>query len=220
MKLYACFTQSHMSLLMQHFLPSLPDEFGRELRELPQHSPSGAFASSGFQATCLDKVNFILDAIHAETEPFLFSDVDVRFYGPVVEDMKRLLGDADMAFQWDGEIGRECTGFMVIRPCKLVRVFWEGVLSFLASTSDPKVTDQDAAHAMLGATPGLTTTILPERYWTVGRNDRIWNPGDQVNPPADLLAHHANWTVGVENKLKLLDAVEAEHERQTKGEAR
>jgi hypothetical protein len=219
MKLYACYTPSHRPLLEQHFLPSLPGHwkdrnsnalFDTEvvLKQLTQRSPTGEFESDGFQVTCLDKVDFILEALARETEPFLFSDVDVRFYGPVVDDLLKCLGDADMAFQWDGERGRECTGFMVIRPTRHVLNFWRWVRDRMARTGEM---DQDAVHAVLEEKlfdlVRANTVILPERYWTFGRDDKHWHPGMPVNPPADLLAHHANWTVGVENKLKLLEAV-------------
>lgn len=242
MRLYACFTPSHRPLLEQHFLPSLPTEFGMHassieplartssssavrtiydgerfcLAVLPQRSATGAFASDGFQSTCLDKVDFILDALKRETEPFLYSDVDVRFYGPVVDDLTKLLGNAAMSFQWDGARGGECTGFMVLRPTPQVKIFWERVKFAMERDG---LMDQDAMHSAakdlgtVSCPSGATACslclwhILPDRYWTFGRNDKHWTPGTPVNPPTDLLMHHANWTVGIENKLKLLDEV-------------
>lgn len=208
MRIYVCYTPSHRALLDQHFSPSLPaDLCDVVLTKFLQRSQSGAYESPGFQATCLDKVDFIIEALRAETEPFLFSDVDVRFYGPVCEDLLPLLGDADMAFQWDGPRGKECSGFMVLRPTIEVMQFWQNVRAHMRETG---AMDQDALHAMLEASDlGLQTVVLPERYWTYGRGDKVWEPGTPVNPPADLLVHHGNWTVGVENKLALLEAVRA-----------
>lgn len=212
MRLYACYTQSHFDLLTKHFVPSLPQELYnfKTIRELAQRSDTGEFASGGFQATCLDKVDFIIEALTVETEPFLFSDVDVRFYGPVVADLLECLGNADMAFQWDGPSGRECSGFMVIRPSKQTRFFWQAARARMINAREM---DQDAVHWTMSTYPSAcTTVILPERYWTYGRNDKHWEPGTPVNPPADLLVHHANWTMGVENKLRLLEAVNMRHE--------
>jgi hypothetical protein len=140
-RLYSCFTPSHRPLLDWHFLPSLPEprqalssgsppgpqvmSSDLVIREPLQRSVTCAFASDGFQRTCLDKVDVILEALARETEAFLFSDVDVRFYRPVVEDLLKCLGDADMAFQWDGPRGRECTGFMVMRTNDRTLSFWE-----------------------------------------------------------------------------------------------
>ena len=237
MRIYACYTPSHIPLLEKHFLPSLevggfggpaqsiidhrchpridqPEDMWARIRELPQRSSSGAFASDGFQLTCLAKVDYILEALTVETEPFLFSDVDVRFYGPVVDDLTNLLGDADMAFQWDGPSGRECSGLMVLRPSDCMTAFWDNVRGYM-SAGKPMM-DQDALHAAMddfkrAKQMALRTVILPERYWTFGRNDKHWTAGMAVNPPADLLLHPANWTVGIENKMALLEVVKAAH---------
>ena len=114
MKIYACYSPSHERLVAQHFTHSLPKagitDRDLELKEFPQDCPTGEFDSAGFQATCLKKVEFILEALAKETEPFIFSDVDVRFYGPVVGDLLNCLGNADMAFQWDGADGARVHG--------------------------------------------------------------------------------------------------------------
>jgi hypothetical protein len=230
-KIYACYTRSHERMLCEHFLPSLGFDWGTvrkanekapspkvNLCELPQDCPTGEFNTAGFQATCLGKVDFILEALKTETEPFIFSDVDVRFYGTVVADLLKCLGDADMAFQWDGPRGRECSGFMALRPSPKLLRFWQGARDLMRERG---YMDQDALHHRLAVDTvkresdggNITWVVLPERYWTFGRDDKHWTPGMQVNPPADLLMHHANWTTGVENKLRLLEEVRLEHGR-------
>jgi hypothetical protein len=77
---------------------------------------------------------------------------------------------------------------------------------------DKHIEDQIGMHHVLRAR-GLTAGLLPDRYWTVGQTGRHWNPCDPVRPPSDLLMHHANWTVGVENKMALLELVRSIHER-------
>lgn len=221
MKLYACHTASHRDMLESHFVPSLPAELTGDnlhLRQLPQDCPTGEFDTSGFQRTCVRKVEFILEALAAAAEPFVFSDVDVRFYGPVAGDLMKCLGGADMAFQWDGSRGRECSGFMVLRPSPKLLRFWQCVRDLMVSRG---YMDQDALHHRLAVDAGMmggdggniTWESLPERYWTFGRNDKHWTPGMPVNPPTDLLMHHANWTKGVENKFALLEEVRLEHGR-------
>jgi hypothetical protein len=207
-KVYACYTPSHRGLFEEHFVPSLPkcltaDNFGA--RPLPQQSATGAFQSDGFQATCLAKVGYILEVLAANLggEPFIFSDVDVRFYGDPTADLMTLLGDKDMLFQDDGP-GGACTGFMIMRPTPRVIEFWRMVAKWMREGNQ---LDQDAANRVLETKLAPSFALLPERYWTVGRNGKVWEPGQPVNPPHDLMVHHANWTVGVENKLALLDAV-------------
>jgi hypothetical protein len=221
MKLYACHTASHRDMLESHFVPSLPAELAGDnfhLRQIPQDSPTGEFGTDGFQRTCLRKVDFILEALKQESEPFIFSDVDVRFYGPVVDDLLKCLGDMDMAFQWDGPRGRECSGFMVLRPSPKLLRFWQGVRDLMRERG---YMDQDALHHKLSVGTvnlerdggDISWVVLPERYWTFGRDDKHWAPGMPVKPPVDLLMHHANWTTGIENKLALLEAVRVLHAR-------
>ena len=236
MKLLACYTPSHVPLLKQHFMPSLelagfgdPGHVSIDhrypmytphdgatilLRELPQVG-SGVFDEVGFHETCVRKLEFILSALTIEKEPFLFSDVDVRFYGPVVEDLLRELGQKDIVFQNDGP-GGVCTGFFVVRPCVgMIRLF-EHALEIMRKTSlldQPAV--QETMVTFYGRKPSASWGFLPDRYWTFGHNNKHWAPGMPVNPPTNLLVHHANWTKGIPNKLALLEAVIAQRLKST-----
>lgn len=210
MKIYACYTPSHNGMFEKHFAPSLrTSRLNFSVRLLPQQSATGAFQSDGFQATCLAKVGYILEVLAAnlDGEPFIFSDVDVRFYGDPTADLMQLFGDSDILFQDDGPAGA-CTGFMVMRPTPRVLEYWRKVAEWMRETNQM---DQDAANRLLETPFAPAWGLLPERYWTVGRNGVCWKPGDPVAPPADLMVHHANWTVGIENKLALLEAVKNTH---------
>ena len=206
MNLACCYTPSHERLIDQHFKPSVEStRLIVNAKTLPQQSETGAFQSDGFQATCLAKVGYILEVLAANLDgsPFIFSDVDVRFYGDPTADLMRLLGDSDILFQDDGPAGA-CTGFMVMRPNPRVLEYWRKVSEWMRDTNQ---LDQDAANRLLETHFAPAWGLLPERYWTVGRKGVVWNPGDPITPPADLIVHHANWTVGIENKLRLLEAV-------------
>ncbi len=207
MNIYSCYTKSHKPLVDQHFRPSLPAEFKGKLRLklLPQRG-SGELDTEGFGATCLRKMEFLAEACGREKAPFLFSDVDVRFYGPVVADLTAQLGDLDMIFQWDGRHpkARECTGFFVVRPSPRTRQLIAGVIKRMRATGEY---DQDAVHWALDQDSGVKTGFLCARYWSAGRMGKIWEPGQPCDPPANILVHHGNWTKGIANKLALLDAV-------------
>jgi hypothetical protein len=212
MNLACCYTPSHEQLIDQHFKPSVEStRLIVNAKVLPQQSVNGAFQSDGFQATCLAKVGYILEVLAANLggDPFIFSDVDVRFYGDPTADLTQLLGNNDIMFQDDGPAGA-CTGFMVMRPTPRVLEYWRKVAERMRDTNQ---LDQDAANRLLETHFAPAWGLLPERYWTVGMKGVGWNPGDPVAPPADLMVHHANWTVGVENKLKLLEAVRATREK-------
>jgi hypothetical protein len=217
MKLFTCYTPSHTPMFAQHFLPSVTLS-GLDLqppRKLSQKCPTGVYESAGFQETCMDKMQYLREILERETEPFVFSDVDVRFYGRVVEDLMELAGDPDEEdylapnplFQSDGP-GGACTGFMLWFPCPWAVSLVEDVIQTMG---ERHIEDQIGMHHVLRER-GLTPALLPARYWTVGQTGRHWNPGNPVRPPSDLLMHHANWTVGVANKMALLGVVKLAHD--------
>lgn len=209
MKLFACYSPSHLPLVEQHFRPSIPAALELTERELPQESETGEFLSPGFGRTMMRKVAFLLELLGSQVgdQPFIFSDVDVRFYGDPSEDLLALLGDADILFQDDGPAGA-CTGFMCMRPSPRVMSFWHLVADAMPLCG---FLDQDATNQVLETAPAISWDLLPERYWTFGQVGHEWKMGEAVSPPRDLLVHHANWTRGVPRKLALLQAVSNAH---------
>ena len=211
MKIFCCYTQSHQEMFFRHFKPSLPGGLELHALTLPQQSETGSFTSNGFQATCLAKVNHIIEIVKSGIgrEPFIFSDVDVRFYGDPTANLLAILGnDRSILFQDDGAAGA-CTGFMVLRPTMEVHDFWVSVASLM---KESHALDQDASNRMLAAKLAPAWALLPRRYWTVGAaSGKVWEPGQPIRPPFDLMVHHANWTVGIENKLVMLQLVKDCH---------
>ena len=60
--------------------------------------------------------------------------------------------------------------------------------------------------------PGLNLLIKSGEY----KNDYkelckrcLWQLGDEVKVPADVILHHANWTIGMDNKIKQLEYVKS-----------
>jgi hypothetical protein len=208
MRIYACYTPSHFDMYSAHFGSSLPKDLEPCVKAIGQQSKTGAFGSPGFQETCCEKVEQWISAVKENTSPFVVSDVDVHFYGPVSADLVNCLGDADIAFQQDGPAGN-CTGFFVVRPSLLMQRFFESVLARMRANNE---LDQDAVRNELANWPTIKAIPLPARYWSIGSTGIHWVPGMPVAPPKDLLVHHANWTTGVENKLVFLDLVKATHE--------
>jgi hypothetical protein len=92
----------------------------------------------------------------------------------------------DILFQDDGDAGA-CTGFMVMRPNARVLEYWRKVAEWMRDTNQ---LDQDAANRLLETHFALVWGLLPERYWTVGRNSTMWNPGDQVAPVDSPFKRH------------------------------
>lgn len=225
--LYACATKSHRRLVEQHFVPSIPPSLVlRELREFPQPSvsnnpyvtvdSSGVFDAAGFNEAVVRKVDHIIEVIRdrlalGRLQPFVYSDVDVRFYAADIgERLAADLGEHDIAFQDDGP-GALCTGFMVMRACDATLRLFELARDVMIKD---KGHDQDAVNKVLrddGANPVCSWRMLDQVYFSVGQTydtaEGRWLPGCPIFVPPGIRVHHANWTVGIDNKLALLEAV-------------
>lgn len=55
----------------------------------------------------------------------------------------------------------------------------------------------------------ISWRLLPAYVWNPGLSrPRVWRPGDPLRVPRRILVHHANYTVGVDNKLAQLAEVD------------
>ena len=204
----------------RHFAPTFPLtglELVANLHDWPAEFADVVYGSPEFNQCMQWAMGVLLDLLTAEHEPFLVSDADVRFYGPVADDLLDCLGDRDIAFQDDGPGGAACKGFYVVRPTEVVRRFFADVLERMRTTME---NDEESTNELLkewGAR--LSWGLLPRRYWTHGQDGKIWEPGDPLDPPADLLVHHANWTHGISHKLALLEAVREIHAERARNAA-
>lgn len=205
MRIYACYSPSHRPLMERHFLPSIPIDCDVVLRRISQACPSGVYHSDGWASAMAEKIYFIKESIFDGHEPLVYSDVDVRFYGSFIADALDCLGDADLAIQDDGE-GGLCSGFFVLRPGRHTYRLLQRSLELVPEHG----CDQPAMNAAIKemqASNRIEVVTLPGRYWTHGRAFGIWDGSTVIEPPADLLVHHANWCVGLDRKMALLDMV-------------
>jgi hypothetical protein len=201
-RIYACYSESHRPLLEQHFLPSIPPGFEVVLRKVPQACETGEYLKAGWGTTMQAKTLMILDAIKRESETFVVSDVDVRFYGLKPQDLAcDNDGEADVLFQNDE--GMYCPGFMFVYPDSMTEAFFQGVFKTI-----PKYNSEQAA-LNYNVIPCFKDTNLKLGFLP---KDRFWSKGSTWDgkspPPANIAVHHANWCSGVSNKLVLLDTVQ------------
>jgi hypothetical protein len=202
-RIYACYSDSHRSLLEKHFLPSIPEGFDVVLRKHDQHCPTGEFNTAGWDLSMLDKVRFRLEAIENEPEPVILCDVDVRFYGLSVGEAMAWASKADLLCQDDGT--ELCTGFMILRRSALTRALFLRVLSTIRNVGR----EQPALNAAVVSMFELRALKLPrDRFWTAGLQDGVWDGHSPIaQAPAGMVVHHANWVKGTDRKLAMLDAV-------------
>ena len=203
-KIYACYSDSHLPLVEQHFIPSLPDGFDLRLRHVPQSCPRATYNAEGWGLAMQHKVSMILDAIAAEKDPFVVSDVDVRFYDFQSEEVGRQALSFDASYQLDMPIApsrlpRYCAGFVILAPSPLTRELYEKTLLAIPRYN----TEQEALYAAMTdlVKKGLRVTHLPpDRFWCLKHG----------SPGPSLAIDHASWVYG-----KDVVAVKLDHLRET-----
>lgn len=191
-----------------------------------------------FNQTMIAKVRLMIDAIHENWgQVFIYSDVDIQFFGltePLIDDAMQ---DLDVAAQRDAHpkisaaknpqfSGHLCAGFLACRANDQTLALWENILAY--GLEHPDQHDQQALNVLLN---GLTSRRMPNRYgvrWGFlpdaffGPGPQltgIWQPGMRLSLPRPVVMHHANWTFGVDNKIAQLAAVrECRRVREQSGE--
>jgi len=222
-KAYTLFTDSHKKFLTDYFLPTFPYREEIELTILyrPQKCKTASFETEGWHDTMRDKVKCFIDGINqcSDEEIFMFIDPDIQFFGDFYDDIINGLDNKEAVFQND-VFGGVNTGFFAVKNTQKIRSFFKTVLGNLDSFSQEQVL---ANHLLTNSSryPSIAIdwAFLPAKYWTYGHIAAIpttgsnpyrgsWTPeAPDFDVPSDIVIHHANWTAGIDNKLKLLNIV-------------
>ena len=221
MKVYTFFSESHRSLY-ERFLRSVArTNPGLEVvvDELEQECATGDFMSEGWGRTMRHKVNQIRRAIDTG-EVFIHSDVDIVFARNIEKSVLAELGKADIAFQSDGPHNggvMYCMGFFVCRPTPAVRRLFD----FIHDNLDRfRGNDQLALNHAIGHHQSdgsakdwqdVHFKVLSNAFFSYGhhRPPQPWT-GESFVVPEHLAVFHANFTVGVDSKHRMIDYVASE----------
>ena len=212
MKMYAFYTESHKILKDEWFLPSLQDDQFLILEKFDQKCPSGVFETEGWMEMMRHKVDFVIKAIcENEGRIFIYSDVDVQFFGQISAIIEREMNGKNMLFQQDDPDGLACAGFFACRGSATTLEFWKNVRAYFEAYN---VNDQIALNAMLsrvGSQKHIRWGMLPNTFYSPGVNrygkEWQWKPGIQLQIPEKIVMHHANWTKGISKKIAQLEYV-------------
>ena len=111
----------------------------------------------------------------------------------------------DMLIQSDGPV--LCSGQFVLKRTQNVIKLFENMLDFMNRTGQH---DQTAMNKVIGKS-NVNWDLLPDRYFCYGamNGHKRWDGTDNIIIPCDMVSHHLNWTVGVDNKYKLYQAVKS-----------
>jgi len=240
MKLCTIFSDSHEELFRKHFFPSLEIEQGLDLivRKIPQICRTGKLFDKGWVPTMTLKDEFIVEILRAspDGEICIFSDVDVRFYAPLKEDITRRMVGHDFLFLQDHNDDFNCknAGFFATRVSGKTRNFFEKLLEEMRKNPDDgsfEASEQSTLNNLIRSKgmSTLKTKMLPtDEYYTHGLHSQgvkdknnahsyWWEQKTEVEKnnvyvPSNLRVHHANWCNWADSKEELLSFVKSKHD--------
>ena len=210
MKLLTFYSDSHKQMYERYFLKSFNKHLGHyELhpKRIGQISHTGEYESQGFDLTMLQKIEMIITSIDINEQPFIYADCDVQFFGDVAHD----LGDYDILFQQDYFPDNYCAGFFIAKQSEKVLQFFLDVRSAFVEQMNGTIHDQTIINQMIRSGYPIKAGMLPvDKYWTAAfaTGGSIWS-GQKISVPKGIVMHHANFTVGVDNKVALLEQVKS-----------
>lgn len=209
MNLYTYYSNSHQDIYENYFLKTfydnkLENNFDLIPFKVKQRSKTGNFDTEGFNTTTKDKINILLDAVHDNwNDWFIFSDSDVQFFKDFYNDIVlRKKEDVDIIAQQDFG-GTVCTGFFMAKGNERTEALFKKVYD----TSD-SFNDQMALNSIKNNF--INWDLLPlDRYFSIWKlnNGDLWRGEKHFNVPKSIFVHHANYTIGIENKIELLEFV-------------
>jgi len=209
MKIYTLFSPSHKQIFDEWFLPSLTKTNSNvdiRHRVCQQVCPSANYLQPGWKETMIQKNEFILDSLNEcnDNEILMHTDVDVQFFKDIQKHIDLNLNDYDVLCQQDGP-SVTCYGVMIIKNSDKIKNFFKFILN---SVKGSRETDQ-ALYNRFHKDYNINTKFQDEKFFSIWMRNgaAVWNGENIENIPNDLVLHHANYTIGVNNKIKLLDMV-------------
>tara|TARA_S200002703_G_scaffold9511_1_gene9404 strand:- start:808 stop:1386 length:579 start_codon:yes stop_codon:yes gene_type:complete len=177
----------------------------------PQSCPSASFKQKGWN-NCTIKKFKRLSELEPDGTPVLFVDADVAIFP----------GLADWCLEWlDSDEG--CIGFGddIVQKCTGVILFdrYDHVLDWFRLCYDfgyaMRQNDQDSMAILesIGSQLNVPLPVDLEKLpgdivsnWATTGGNGVW-AGEEFHIPETTLLWHANWTVGVANKMQMLERV-------------
>lgn len=219
MKIYTTFTSSHKILFDEYFLPSYKKanankQFSLYVSEMEQISKNGSYSTHGFRESTSDKLRVIIKAISDNMGDWImFSDPDIQFFEGFAQDVQTYSDkNVDIYCQCDTPKCPEnvilCTGFMIINCSEKIKNIFELALTHINYFEH----DQYAFNYFSRLNKINFKTLPEDKYYTIAYNtgNAVWNGEKYNNIPKNILMHHANWTAGIDNKIKLLKYIKDE----------
>lgn len=181
------------------------------------HSRYFDFGSPEFGRFTLYKWLAVRRALAAGIGHVIYSDVDVAWRRDPIPMLQSIAQLYDLALPTEGIPQFPpffCTGLMSFRDSQFSRDLLDFMIRLHTekAASEPSLNDQDLFNRVVAQTPQMLGNIfpLPELVFANGAAATLMRPETELAKlqvyRADPVLFHANFTVGVENKKKLLQA--------------
>ncbi|MCH9630114.1 MAG: hypothetical protein S4CHLAM37_01070 [Chlamydiia bacterium] len=224
--LYVFYTPLYVSLYQEYFLPSIKDDFVIDSREFPQICASGKYGDRGWNQTMLFKLDLLEEAIQKHWGGvFFYSDCDVIFFRPIIDECLKQLGDLDLVAQREWPYSSLCAGFIVMRGNAKTLALIRKAKYFLTKYD---MDDQQAIARTLRREfiKDLKWKLLPSSLFPSGMRGlqksrdtekrSVFEIGCEVEIDSSILMFHANWCKGPAKKHAFLDRVIERYEQKQK----
>jgi hypothetical protein len=183
-----------------------------------QHGSGNHGWHSDFILAMREKLTVVLEYTRSESVPFVYCDADVRF-NPILDPVPTLLNyvksnEFDIVCQRDGE--DICMGFMLINPSEKNANYLQSVLNYM--DSNPSKCDQLAFKELyhsglyLQEKPRIKLLDINSGFGNMNHLQPgvLWNSENTTLELHKQLIQkqfmwHANHTIGVKNKMDMLD---------------
>jgi len=212
MRLVTYYTDTHAEMARQYVISRAWNFTDIRATHYQQTCPTGHFKSHGWDRCMLDKLDCLM-RLPCDHEPTLYVDSDVVLMPGLAEwceqQTREMLFDE---IRYSDDVVQWCAGVMLFRCTTKVREWWRLVADLSPVWELP---DQDVIHQLRvqsrernGVLPLLMSVLPSQRVcnWATIGNRSVWH-GEPFDVPAECLAWHANWTLGVASKLEMLRRV-------------
>ncbi len=201
------YSESHAPLFREHFMPSFFStgmDRSFDIFDLHVESPQGKYGTHEFNSYTHGLMVEFLEFMRSRPgSVIIHAGCDIRFYQDISKEILAGVEEHEL-LAIDDNFGLACCDFFAFKVTERICGMYEWAIS-----NDHLFPNNEFAfnHAMRGI--GIKNKILPIEYYTVGLTNggKVWTPGHPVNPPKGMKLHHGNFTIGVENKMILMDAV-------------
>lgn len=201
MKIYTLLSDSHQIFFDNYFSKSVKKyEPNAEVvvTKVGQDCETGSFYDSGWKDMMKHKILCYIKACKENMGGFfIWSDVDIEFYAPFIEQCMKEIEDKDIAFQY---AKREYNaGFFICRCSQKTLDYFEYVLSVY----DNYGCDQMALNKHINM---VNAKYLSNKFWSIIHFYDYWD-GQDFNLTDNIIMVHAIYTKGIQNKIILLNKV-------------